>query len=654
MRKSKHNLSNFELTTASMGKLYPVNLREVLPNDTFIGRTECFARMQPLVRPIMHPIKIIFQHWYCPSRILWEDFEEFYTQGGIEETYPIYPTIKFEEAVKAGSLANRLGVPVGQKNLEVSALPFRMYNLIWNDRYRNQELEEPVSIGYESGIDTTTRTELLSPLWSRDYFTTSMLSTQLGNRVGVPVNNITSTSPSIVTSVCKLENYSFSFSLKSLGKFEQSFRATLASFKIPASFLNSFIFSGDSFQYSFSATTNRVGVPVNNITSTSPSIVTSVCKLENYSFSFSLKSLGKFEQSFRATLASFKIPASFLNSFIFSGDSFQYSFSATTNVIASSVITSISFTDSAGFVATFSTSIPVAYSGNITCSFKASLKVGSYTATPDATVIDSTLLPGTDSTLICKSQGVGSYIDLRDLATASHLQKLKEKAEIYGNRYEERLQREFGLRPRDGRIARPEYLGGSSQVFQTSEVLQTAEAENSGVGNMRGHGVSLSSSNRFRFRFPEHGWFMTLMSIRPISIYTQGIDRQLLRRSPTDHYLPDLANAGGMQEVWQEELYATQDNKGVVFGYQGLYDDYRQARSRVTGDFLTTEQDWHLARLFSAPPVLNKDFVSMAKGDFSRIFNVTDTSYDTLLFMINNHLKAYRPIPKRIKTTHIG
>nr|CAI9751524.1 major head protein [Microvirus sp.] len=57
MRKSKHNLSNFELTTASMGKLYPVNLREVLPNDTFIGRTECFARMQPLVRPIMHPIR---------------------------------------------------------------------------------------------------------------------------------------------------------------------------------------------------------------------------------------------------------------------------------------------------------------------------------------------------------------------------------------------------------------------------------------------------------------------------------------------------------------------------------------------------------------------------------------------------------------------
>lgn len=591
MRKSKHNLSNFELTTASMGKLYPVNLREVLPNDTFIGRTECFARMQPLVRPIMHPIKIIFQHWYCPSRILWEDFEEFYTQGGIEEIYPIYPTIKFEEAVKAGSLANRLGVPVGQKNLEVSALPFRMYNLIWNDRYRNQELEEPVSIGYESGIDTTTRTELLSPLWSRDYFTTSMLSTQLGSRVAVPTSQTTEVVTSnqavqvTLTSVSVFVGYTISNTSNSI-----DFIKSVNDFSVVFSkeFVSSL--SGDSLFLDFSIFGSTQGsVSGDTVTWTSSRGVSLTAKIVT---------LGK-QKFFLCASNSQKLRS----------NRGSVSFSIGARVSTDSPVTAS---------ASFSPSVP-----SVLCVFAP----GSYAR---------------------------SYIDLRDLATASHLQKLKEKAEIYGNRYEERLQREFGLRPRDGRIARPEYLGGSSQVFQTSEVLQTAEAENSGVGNMRGHGVSLSSSNRFRFRFPEHGWFMTLMSIRPISIYTQGIDRQLLRRSPTDHYLPDLANAGGMQEVWQEELYATETNKGVVFGYQGLYDDYRQARSRVTGDFLTTEQDWHLARLFSAPPVLNQDFVSMAKGDFSRIFNVTDTSYDTLLFMINNHLKAYRPIPKRIKTTHIG
>lgn len=595
MRKSKHNLSNFELTTASMGKLYPVNLREVLPNDTFIGRTDCFARMQPLVRPIMHPIKIIFQHWYCPSRILWEDFEEFYTQGGIEETYPVYPTIKFEEAVSAGSLANRLGVPTGQKNLEVSALPFRMYNLIWNDRYRNQELEEPVSIGYESGIDTVTRTELLSPLWSRDYFTTSMLSTQLGSRVAVPTSQTTE----VVTS-------------------NQGVQITLTSVSI---------FVGRVYQ------------------SSTVTGITYVKQITDFEVTFS--------KDFVSSL---------------SGDSLFFDFSlfgSTKGVVSGN---SITWTSSRG-VSLVARGIPIASNYNFyLCAGSSvpqrpvanrgsiSFSLGARVSTDSPVSKTVSFSPTSPSVLCVFAPGSysRSYIDLRDLATATHLQKLKEKAEIYGNRYEERLQREFGLRPRDGRIARPEYLGGSSQTFQTSEVLQTAEAENSGVGNMRGHGVSLSSSNRFRFRFPEHGWFMTLMSIRPISIYTQGIDRQLLRRSPTDHYLPDLANAGGMQEVWQEELYATETNKGVVFGYQGLYDDYRQARSRVTGDFLTTEQDWHLARLFSAPPVLNQDFVSMSKGDFSRIFNVTDTSYDTLLFMINNHLKAYRPIPKRIKPTHIG
>ena len=584
MRKSKHNLSNFELTTASMGKLYPVNVREVLPNDTFIGRTECFARMQPLVRPIMHPVRIIFQHWYCPNRILWEDFEEFYTQGGIDDEYPVYPTIKFSDAVAAGSLANRLGVPVGQKGLEVSALPFRMYNLIWNDRYRNQELETPKVISYESGIDTTTSTELLSPLWSRDYFTTSMVSTQKGTSVLVPASNET----------------------------------------VEVSYKESFLVSCNLTQLVF-GTDNFSGYD---------------WRLSNWTIT---------------------IPKSVISSVLSGTYIVRASTFAPTNVTTNDNNGyPITFRSSTGITLTFPAGKKL-YKGwspyKLRSDFTLILKSNGK-ADDSASVSESISFSSGNSSVAIIEQPAGSvrqsFIDLRDIATASHLQKLKEKAEIYGNRYEERLQREFNLRPRDGRIARPEYLGGSSQVFQTSEVLQTAEAENSGVGNMRGHGVSLSSSNRFRFRFPEHGWFMTLMSIRPISVYTQGIDRQLLRRAPTDHYLPDLANAGGLQEVYQQELFATDTNKGVVFGYQGLYDDYRQSRSRVTGDFLTTEQNWHLARQFAEAPVLNESFVSMANGDFSRIFNVTDKNYDTMLFMINNHLKAYRPIPKRLKTTSIG
>ena len=72
MKKNKFDLSNYELTTCDIGQLVPVNCFEVLPNDTFKVSSMLFARMQPMLAPIMHPLKVIFQHWYMPSRLLWQ------------------------------------------------------------------------------------------------------------------------------------------------------------------------------------------------------------------------------------------------------------------------------------------------------------------------------------------------------------------------------------------------------------------------------------------------------------------------------------------------------------------------------------------------------------------------------------------------------
>lgn len=185
-------------------------------------------------------------------------------------------------------------------------------------------------------------------------------------------------------------------------------------------------------------------------------------------------------------------------------------------------------------------------------------------------------------------------------------------------------------------------------------MLQTAESANSGVGTMRGHGTTFGKSNRYRFRFPEHGFVMTLMSIRPLALYADALDRQWLRKTPFDHYLPDMAAAGGFEEVWQKEVYGSKATDGVVFGYQGKYDSYRFRQNRVSGDFADTLDYWHLARKFSAPPVMNSSFLRLQSGDFKRIFNVTDKDYGSIMCMIKNHVKAYRPIDKRARTTSIA
>lgn len=240
-------------------------------------------------------------------------------------------------------------------------------------------------------------------------------------------------------------------------------------------------------------------------------------------------------------------------------------------------------------------------------------------------------------------------LDIRDLRTASALQRFAERSLLWGNRYEEFIQREFGIKPRDSRIQRPEYLGGSKSALQITEVFQTAEGTDTGVGTMRGAGVATPRQRSIRFTCPEHGIIVGFMSIRPAPVYTQGIHREWLKRSRLDFFLPELANIG-MQEVFQQELYATKDNKDVVFGYSDRYQEYRYRAPKVTGEFRTSVYNsWNMARFFNTPPVINSSFISMASSvaSFKRPF--ADRTANSYLVMLRNNVQAYRPIPKYAK-----
>lgn len=240
-------------------------------------------------------------------------------------------------------------------------------------------------------------------------------------------------------------------------------------------------------------------------------------------------------------------------------------------------------------------------------------------------------------------------LDIRDLRTASALQRFAERSLLWGNRYEEFIQREFGIRPRDSRIQRPEYLGGSKSALQITEVFQTAEGVDTGVGTMRGAGVATPRQRSIRFTCPEHGIIVGFMSIRPAPVYTQGIHREWLKRSRLDFFLPELANIG-MQEVYQQELYATKDNKDVVFGYSDRYQEYRYRAPKVTGEFRTsTYNSWNMARFFDAPPVINSSFINMASSTASFKRPFADRTANSYLVMLRNNVQAYRPIPKYAK-----
>ncbi len=190
---------------------------------------------------------------------------------------------------------------------------------------------------------------------------------------------------------------------------------------------------------------------------------------------------------------------------------------------------------------------------------------------------------------------------------------------------------------------RPEFISGGSTLLRISEVIQTAPSETLGVvGDMKGYGLGLAKSNGYKWRFAEHGIFMTLMSVLPSTMYCDGLERYLLKFRADDFYQKEIASLVPMQEIYKQELFAmaTQDE---VFGYIDRYDEYRFGYSTIAGDFRTTLDYWHMARKFKEVPSLNGDFVRSSPT--KRIF--AEQTQHELLVMAQNMCRARRILRKR-------
>lgn len=144
------------LTTFDSGKLIPFYVDEVLPGDTFSVDTAAIIRMTTPKYPVMDDAYIDFYYFYCPNRILWDDFKAF--MGEVEET-PWMPTKTYKvpkiiikgqtDPVKVpfeNSILDYMGIPtkiIGkgeEKKVEINALPIRAYVKIWNEFFRDQNI----------------------------------------------------------------------------------------------------------------------------------------------------------------------------------------------------------------------------------------------------------------------------------------------------------------------------------------------------------------------------------------------------------------------------------------------------------------------------------------------------------------------------------
>lgn len=174
----------------AFGKIMPFFCEEVLPGDTWQGRTQVFMRAMPMLAPLLHRVNVYTHFFFVPYRLVWDNWKDFITGGEDGTAAPPFPRLLLHRTnSRMGSLADYLGAasfnPVNSRY--VNALPFRAYNLIWNEYYRDQNLQEEINIYKGDGIDTITPTSILNRNWEKDYFTSALPWTQRGPEVSVPL-----------------------------------------------------------------------------------------------------------------------------------------------------------------------------------------------------------------------------------------------------------------------------------------------------------------------------------------------------------------------------------------------------------------------------------------------------------------------------------
>lgn len=501
--RTRFNRDQTILTTFDSGKLIPFYVDEVLPGDTFNVDTAAIIRMSTPKYPVMDDAFIDFYYFYCPNRILWDNFKQF--MGEVEET-PWMPTktykvpkIKINGTNESGlpyegSILDYMGVPTKIKGkFEVNALPIRAYVKIWNEFFRDENVgnaatvkTDDADVAYEDSSSDNINLVLnvaykggrcLPVNKFHDYFTSCLPYPQRGPAVPMPMEG------------------------------------------------NAPIKLGDIS-----------GNPIPSLEiGNGPEMVVGVSQSQNTP-------------------------------------------------------------------------------GTLTYEKQTNQKVMQFTGKKDGEI-------GAGGFLYTDLSAV-TATTINDLRKAVAVQQYYEALARGGSRYREQVQALWNVTISDKTVQIPEYLGGGRYHININQIVQTAENDNTPLGETGAMSVTPINESSFTKSFEEHGFIIGVCCVRHNRSYQQGLERFWNREDRLDYYVPQFANLGEQPVKKKEIMLTGTATDEETFGYQEAWADYRMKPNRVSGlmrsNATGTLDFWHYADNYATVPTLSQGWMEEGKNEIAR------------------------------------
>lgn len=184
-------------TTINSGFLYPFFIDEALPGDTFNFNATIFGRMATPLVPVMDNLFADTFYFFVPNRLVWDNWVKMngeQANPGDSTSYTTPQIVSPAGGYPIQSLYDYLGLPtvggLGAGNtFSHSALPLRAYNLIWNEWFRDENLQNSLTVPKNDGPDASTNYSLVRRGKRKDYFTSALPFAQKGSAVTLPLGS---------------------------------------------------------------------------------------------------------------------------------------------------------------------------------------------------------------------------------------------------------------------------------------------------------------------------------------------------------------------------------------------------------------------------------------------------------------------------------